>query len=426
MIKNNPVRIRVPGSKSLTHRAFITAALGEGLSRIKGALMCEDTVHTLSTLRKIGAEVSSQNGTVKIRGVGGQFPAYDWVQEVFLGNSGTSVRLLCSVLCLSGGEYVVQGTKRMHQRPVGELVRVLRSLGAHIWYEGKENYLPLRIKGSGLSGGTVIVNGQESSQYVSSLLLSAPYATRDTEIVVKGRVVSRPYIEMTLKVMKKFGAVVCEERDGKFLVKSGHGYKGAEYEIEPDVSSASYFWAGAAITGRKIIIEGVDPANSAQGDIGFLKVLETMGCKVESREGSIILTGGRLEGTCLDMGDMPDMVPTLAAVAAYATGTTKITGVGHLRLKESDRLRAITEEWRKLGVHIEELDDGLVIEGGSGLRPCLVNAHNDHRIAMSLAVMQLKLPGIRIEGKECVSKSFPEFWDLWKSMKQGVNCLHTT
>ncbi len=413
---NKKIRIHVPGSKSLTHRAFIISSLAQGTSTIKRPLLCEDTIYTLNALQSLGVKVSKEDGAVNIKGIGGRFPLSAGVQRVFLGNSGTSVRLLCSIFCLARRKFIINGSARMNQRPVGELVSALRKLGAKIEYMDRNNYLPLYIKESSLSGGRVQVEARQSSQYVSSLMIAAPYASNDTEILTNGQMVSRPYVDMTASIMKRFGASVSQTEDDRIIVKSGSIYQGREYEIEPDASSASYFWAGAAITGSTVVTEGIDPLDSDQGDVKFLDVLQAMGCNVDVRNGSVLVTGGRLTGIEVDMGNMPDMVPTLATVAVFAKGKTRIMNVAHLRLKESDRLSSIATEWKKLGAQVHELPDGLVIEGGTRLQPSRVDPHNDHRIAMSLAVISLMLPGMEIVNKACVNKSFPEFWGLWEKM----------
>jgi 3-phosphoshikimate 1-carboxyvinyltransferase len=409
-------RVRIPGSKSVTHRALITSAFAQGESVLDAFLACEDTLYTLEALRSLGAPIAIEGEKAIVQGKGGHFPLPSFREEIFLGNSGTSFRLLLSVVSLARGEYMLTGTPRMNQRPIGDLVTALNRLGARVSCPEREGYPPVLIEGRGIRGGKVDIPGDKSSQYISSLLLAGPYAEKDTEIQVKGDLVSKPYVDVTLDVMKAFGVPVFRDGYRYFSVSGGQTYRPCRFVIDGDVSSASYFWAAAAVTGGKVVTENIHPFSTRQGDIALLDTLKEMGCSVEREESRVMVTGGSLKSMDLDMGTMPDMVPTLAAVALFAEGKTVIRNVPHLRIKESDRLRAVALEWEKLGAHVEELADGLIIHGGHPIQGTVVDPHNDHRLAMSLAVVGLKVPGIRIQNEDCVKKSFPSFWEVWDSL----------
>jgi 3-phosphoshikimate 1-carboxyvinyltransferase len=405
--------VSIPGSKSLGHRALIAAALATGESRITNLLECEDTIYTLKALQGLGIDIKIDNGVTTIAGKGGQFPGPSGARTLFLGNSGTSLRLLLSTAALARGETILTGSPRLQERPVGELVRALRALGVQDISVSKEDFPPVRIRSKGIKGGKARLTGRESSQYLSSLLLAAPYAEAEVEIEVEGSVVSRPYVDLTLEVMERFGVGVQREGYRRFRVPAGPGYRPLDYQVEGDASSASYFWAAAAVTGGTVVTENVFPGTSRQGDMSFLDLLVKMGAFVRKEARQAVVKGRTLAGIEVDMSAMPDMVPTLAALALFAKGKTVIRNVAHLRHKESDRLQALQEEWTRLGARIEELPDGLIIEGSVPLTGALCDPHDDHRLAMSLAVVGLRVPGIRIRQAECVNKSFPSFWDSW-------------
>jgi 3-phosphoshikimate 1-carboxyvinyltransferase len=301
----------------------------------------------------------------------------------------------------------------MRERPVDSLVSALRSLGGNISYIGKKGFPPLRINAHGLKGGYAKITGSGTSQGISSLLLSAPLSDRGITIEVTGEPVSKAYVDITCDVMKAFGIPV--ERDGYriFSVVGATRYQACTFAVEGDASSASYFWAAAAVTGGKATTINLDPFSTRQGDAGFLEILKAMGADVQTENSSVTVTGGDLKGLELDMSSMPDLVPTLAAVAVFARGTTLIRNVAHLRIKESDRLASIAMEWKKLGASVEEFQDGLRIEGGRPLHGATLDPHDDHRLAMSLAVVSLRVPDIEILNRDCVEKSFPGFWGLW-------------
>jgi 3-phosphoshikimate 1-carboxyvinyltransferase len=409
--------VSIPGSKSLSHRALIAASLATGESRITNLLECEDTSYTLKALQGLGIGIKNNNGITTIVGKGGRFPVSPGIRTLFLGNSGTSLRLLLSTAALARGETILTGSPRLQERPVGELIKALGELGVQDISAFKENFAPVRIRSEGIKGGKTRLTGRESSQYLSSLLLAAPLAGAEVEIEVEESLVSRPYVDLTLEVMDRFGVGVQREGYRRFKVPAGPGYRPADYQVEGDASSASYFWAAAALTGGTVATENLFPKRSRQGDMAFLVLLEKMGARVRKESRRVIVKGRTLVGIEADMSAMPDMVPTLAVLALFAQGKTVIRNVAHLRHKESDRLQALREEWTRLGARIEERPDGLIIEGSAPLNGTLCDPHNDHRLAMSLAVIGLRVPGIRIRQAGCVKKSFPSFWEYWDRLK---------
>jgi 3-phosphoshikimate 1-carboxyvinyltransferase len=408
--------VTMPGSKSLSHRALIAAALAAGESRITNLLVCEDTSFTLQGLRGLGIDIRHDNGVTIVAGQGGRFPDSPAIRTLVLGNSGTSLRLLLSTAALGGGEKVLTGSPRLQKRPVGELVRALKGLGVKKITARQGDFPPVHIRSDGITGGLVRLTGRESSQYLSSLLLAAPYASTEVEIEVEQTPVSGPYVDLTLEVMKRFGVEVQRDDYRFFRVPAGRPYQPVHFPVEGDASSASYFWAAAAVSGGTVATENIWPLTSGQGDLAFLEILEKMGCSVKKEARRVIVQGSDPAGLEADMSRMPDLVPTLAAVALFARGKTIIRNVPHLRYKESDRLHALWEEWTRLGARIEELPDGLIIEGRAPLQGALCDPHDDHRLAMSLAVVGLRVPGIEIQDEHCVAKSFPGFWEWWDSL----------
>ncbi len=407
------VTTRIPGSKSITHRAIIAASLANGESLLQNFLECEDTLYTAGTLRELGIHISIEGENLRIGGTGGRFHPASIKKELYLGNSGTSFRLLLSAVALGRGEFTLTGTPRMLTRPIGALVTALNKLGVEASCIKENSCPPVLVKADGIRGGKVQIAGDQSSQFVSSLLLSGPYAENDIEIEVIGELVSRPYVDITLDVMEQFGVKVARDGYSYFRIPSGQGYRACKVNIQGDASSASYFWAAAGVTGGTVATENIAPYATRQGDIRFLEILEKMGCRIEKRSDSVVVHGGKLSGIETDMSSMPDMVPSLAAIALFSNGKTSIRNVHHLRLKESDRLHAIALEWNRLGGRVDEIEDGLIIHGGEKLSGTVVDPHDDHRIAMSLAIVGLKVPGVKIKDEGCVNKSFPQFWELW-------------
>jgi 3-phosphoshikimate 1-carboxyvinyltransferase len=405
--------LRMPGSKSITHRALIAAGLARGESILDEALSCQDTRYTITGLRKLGIEISTSGSTMNIAGTGGRFSPSPDTKYIYLGNSGTSYRLLLSTFALASGNYILTGSARMRERPIGELESALNKLGAEISCCGHDGFPPVSIKARGIRGGNVEIKGNISSQYVSSLLLAGPFMENGVEIEVKGTLVSRPYVDVTVEVMRRFGVMVKRDQYRWFTIESGQQYQPRSFRIEGDVTNASYFWAAAAVTGGTVTTENISSLSTNQGDRDFLDILEEMGCCVKRERDGVTVCGGVLSGIDADLSAMPDMVPTLAAIALFAQGRTAIRNVSHLRNKESNRLRAIASEWSRLGARVDEVSGGIIIHGGERLFGTVVDPHDDHRLAMSLAVVGLRVPGIRIKNERCVHKSFPRFWEAW-------------
>uniref|UniRef100_A0A7V4LCP1 3-phosphoshikimate 1-carboxyvinyltransferase n=1 Tax=Desulfobacca acetoxidans TaxID=60893 RepID=A0A7V4LCP1_9BACT len=404
--------VSLPGSKSYTHRALIAAALAAGESVLTNALKAEDTEITAGALAAMGAEIDWQGTTVKVTGTGGRLLAV--AEPLDLGNSGTSMRFLTAVATLGPGTYRLTGTPRLCRRPMGELLAALRTLGARVAAAEKNDCPPIVVTGGLLRGGKACLSGQTSSQYLSALLLVGPLTAQGVEIEITGDLVSRPYVDITLEVLKEFGISHYREEYQRFFVPGGQRYRSRLYDIEADASSASYFWAAAALTGGRMTVTNLN-LESCQGDIDFLAVLARLGCRLTSAPEGLTVEGAPLKGIEMDMSTMPDLVPTLAVLAAFAEGETVINGVAHLRHKESNRLAAIVTELGKMGITAEEIEDGLRIVGGEP-HGAVIETYDDHRIAMSFAVAGLKAPSTVIVNPDCVSKSFPEFWEQFENL----------
>jgi 3-phosphoshikimate 1-carboxyvinyltransferase len=401
--------IQMPGSKSYTQRALVIASLAEGKSVIENPLLSEDTIRLIEALQSVGSEIRVEKGDILVNGVGGRIRHPR--REIYLGNNGTALRFLISLVSLGEGDFLLTGDRRLCERPVRPLLEALKSLGVKYTCRENDGYPPVVIHAAGLRGGLATFHNLESSQYVSSLLIAAPYASGDVQIEISGSIASRPYLDMTLEVMKVFGAALSKETENRMTVKSGQTYTGRNYLVEGDISSASYFFLAAALSGGRVRVHNVNPM-SLQGDIRFLEILEKMGSSVATGAGWIEVVGGELKPgeQIFNLGNMPDMVPTLAVLAALRPGRTIIENVAHLRLKESDRLAALATELRRIGIFVDEGKDRLIIEGGkpSGAE---IATYNDHRIAMSFTILGLVVPGMTIEDPDCVNKSFPGFWE---------------
>lgn len=398
--------VTIPGSKSYTHRALIVSALAEGGSFLMNALRSEDTEHTIQGLKKLGVPVFWEGDLLRVQGKGGKLKAAS--EKIYVGNSGTSMRFLTALAALKEGRTLLDGSERMRERPITGLLDGLVALGVKAYSQEGNGYPPVVVESQGLLGGVARMQGSESSQFFSALLMVAPYALGDVRLEVEGQLVSRPYVDITRDVMSAFGAEVQCEEYRSFFIRAGQRYLPQQYLIEGDASNASYFLAAAAITRGKVRVENFRPA-SIQGDAGFLKILEKMGCEVTRGESFAEVRGKELQGIEMDMNPMPDLVPTLAVTATFARGRTVIQNIGHLRLKESDRIGALAYELVKMGVKVEEGKDWLSVEGGNA-QGAEIETHNDHRLAMSFGIAGLAAPGVKIKGERCVDKSFPEFW----------------
>jgi 3-phosphoshikimate 1-carboxyvinyltransferase len=412
-------RIRPPGSKSITNRALVCAALAKGTSTLSGALDSEDTQVMIECLRQLGISVESRDEgtTLVVHGCGGKIPAQS--ADLFVGNSGTTIRFLTAMCALGHGAYRLDGVERMRQRPIGDLLDALNQLGEDCRSELQNGFPPIIVNASGLRGGQLTVRGDTSSQFLSGLLLAAPYAVTDIHIRVEGELVSVPYVGMTQEVMEAFGAQVSAvSRYASVAIPALQMYRARSYAIEPDASAASYFWAAAAITGGEVSVEGLK-IPSIQGDVWFVELLERMGCEAVQDSEGIKLVGGQLHGIEIDMNPISDTVQTLAAVALFAKGPTTIRGVGHIRHKETDRIGDLARELRKFGAVVDELPDGLKIKPPADIRQrrdITIETYNDHRMAMSLALPGLVLPGITILNPGCTAKTYPRFFEDLKRL----------
>lgn len=404
--------LTLPGSKSYTHRALIAAALAPGESILANALRAEDTEFTARALANLGAGLDWQGRTVLVQGTGGRLKPVS--ESIYLGNSGTSMRFLTAVAALGQGVYRLAGTPRLSERPLGELLEALRSLGVRATTEKGNDCAPVIVRGGGFTGGKASLTGAVSSQYLSALLLIGPLAPQGVEINITGELVSRPYVDITLSVLTAFGITYSRQAYQRFILPGGQSYQARHFDIEADASSASYFWAAAALTGGRVTVANLD-LESVQGDIDFLSVLARMGCHLISSPEGITVEGSPLKGIHMDMSAMPDLVPTLGVLAAFADGETVVNGVAHLRHKESNRLAAVVTELRKMGITAEETPDGLRIVGGEP-HGAEIDTYQDHRIAMSFAVAGLKAPGVVIRDPGCVAKSFPDFWEYFEKL----------
>ena len=400
-------RLRPPPSKSLTNRYLNLALLAREAVELRHPSASEDARVFLAALQKLGFAVDRRDRVVRI--APGPLPSEG---RLDCGNNGTMTRFLTAALTAVPGRWVVDGSPRLRERPVGPLVDALRALGAEIDYLQREGYPPLRIVGGELAGGRVCLDAGESSQYLSALLMVALVARRPTAVEVSA-ITSRPYVDLTLEAVGAFGGRV--EAAGKGFLVEPSTLCGGELEVEPDLSAACYPAAAAVLTGGRVVLDGVR-ASTQQGDREFFELLGRLGAGVAWRQGSVeVWRRGGLTAVSEDLSRIPDQVPTLAALAPFAAGRTRITDVAHLRVKESDRLRAMRTELQRLGVDVEERPDGLEIEGvwasaSPPQDPVVVSSHDDHRIAMSLALVGLRRPGITVARPEVVAKSYPGFW----------------
>src|SRR5262245_12338163 len=399
--------VSVPGSKSLTNRALVCAALADGRSTIDGALVAEDTEAMRTALAALGAGIARDpsSGRLLVTGTGGRLRPGPLALDMRL--SGTTSRFLLPVVALGAGEYRIDGAPPLRGRPMGPVLDGIRSLGAEVREEGEPGCLPVTvIAPGGLDGGEAAVAGDMSSQFVSGLLLAAPYTRAGVRLRLTTKLVSRPYVEVTRAVMAAFGVEVGPDLD----VPAG-GYRATTYVVEPDASTASYFLAAAALVGGRVTVQGLG-AGTRQGDARITDLLEAMGAGVERTETTTTVTGtGRLRGLgLLDLSDMPDMAQTVAALAPFADGPTEVTGVGFIRGHETDRIAAVVTELGRLGIEARATDDGFVVQPGDP-RPARIATYDDHRMAMSFALVGLRVPGVEIDAPDCVDKTFPRFWE---------------
>lgn len=404
----------VPGSKSITNRALVAAALAEGTSVLSGALHADDTEAMISALGSLGIRVTSDPGSraLRVEGVSGRVPPGP--VDLHARLSGTTARFLLPLLALGSGRYRLDGAPPLRRRPMGPLVAALVGLGSDV--EGDAGHLPLTVLARGLRGGSVRLPGSMSSQFVSGLLLSGPAMATGLHVDLDPPVVSRPYLALTMATMADFGATVEGDVDRGLTVAPGT-YRGRHLGIEPDASAASYFFAAAALCGGRVRVPGLGPA-SAQGDLAFLDILAAMGATVRRETAAVEVTGGApLRGVDVDMADCSDMAQTLAAVAVFASSPTRVRGIGFIRSKETDRIAAVVSELRRCGIEAEEEHDGFLVRPGHP-RPARVETYDDHRMAMSFTLLGLKVSGIEIADAECVAKTFPGFFEAVDGLRR--------
>ena len=415
-IHNPPnVTIAVPGSKSITNRALLVAALANGNSTLTGALFSDDTHYMCNALRKLGIQISEnqEQSTFSVTGNAGNIPVHG--AELYVGNSGTTTRSLISYVSLGHGKFVLDGDEPMrHSRPMSDLLDALTQLGVSAQSQFENGHLPIIIQAGGLKGGKTTLDASKSSQFLTSLMLIAPYTENGMEIEVVGEL-KTPYIDITIAVMKAFGANVNHKDYRHFHIDGGQQYQPRSYHIEPDASSASYFFAAAALTGGSVTVQHLS-TDSAQGDVQFVHVLEQMGCQVSVSDVGITVQGPhQLKGIDVDMKDISDTALTLAAIASFADSKVTIRNIEHTRWQETDRIHAMVTELRKLGVAVVEHRDGLEISP-SPITPAAIDTYSDHRVAMAFSLVGLKVRGIRINDPGCVSKTFPNYFEVLQGL----------
>jgi 3-phosphoshikimate 1-carboxyvinyltransferase len=418
------VTVRVPGSKSLTNRALLIAALANGTTRLTNALFSDDSKYFANALKTLGFDVQldETNHEVTVTGLGGKIPAKK--AELFIGNAGTAARFLSAFLTLGNGEYILDGEPRMRERPIGDLVDALHQLGVEIdplstrERDGvREICPPVEIFAKGLPGGKTKIAGNISSQFLSALLMVAPYAQSPIEIELTTDLNSKPYVDMTISIMKEFGVEI-ERRDySQFTIQPTFYSPLSTYAIESDASAASYFFAAPALCGGTVRVENISP-NSKQGDIAFLDVLQQMGCVVTESDNSITIhRPSSIVGIDVDMRDIPDTSQTLAVIAPFASSPTRIRGIASARVKETDRVSATCNELKRLGVQVDEHEDGMTIYPCQTFQPADIQTYNDHRMAMSFALIGLRFDGVTIENPSCVSKTFPNYFEVLETLR---------
>lgn len=407
--------VRVPGSKSLTNRALLISALANGKTSLTNALFSDDSSYLAKALQTLGfdVELDEQNCEMIVTGLGGKIPAAN--ASLFIGNAGTAARFLCAFLTLGNGKYMIDGDARMRARPIQDLIEALSQLGVEL--EATNNCPPVEILAKGLSGGKTKIAGNISSQFLSALLMVAPYAKSPIEIKVTTDLSSKPYVDMTIAIMKDFGVEIQRKDYQSFRIPITNYQSPVTHSIESDASAASYFFAAPAICGGTVRLENIT-RKSKQGDIAFLDVLKQMGCNIEEGENFIEATGAEnLNGVDIDMRDIPDTAQSLAVLAPFAAAPTRIRGIASARLKETDRIHATCTELARLGISVAEHDDGMTIYPCDKIQPATVRTYNDHRMAMAFSLIGLRVEGITIENPSCVSKTFPNFFEVLDELR---------
>lgn len=409
--------INLPGSKSLSNRALLLAALANGETEIVNLLDSDDIRHMLNALQRLGvAYTRSADGTrCTVVGKGGPFQV-DGQIELYLGNAGTAMRPLCAALCLGEGEFILTGEPRMEERPIGALVDSLRQAGGQVDYLKAEGFPPLRIVANGLQGGQISVDGTISSQFLTAILMACPLAHHDTTIRVLGDLVSKPYIDITIHTMQQFGVAVQHAAYQEFAIAGQQQYQSpGKFLVEGDASSASYFMAAAAIKGGSVKVTGIGKG-SIQGDVQFAHVLAAMGAQVTWADDAITVERGQLRGIDMDLNHIPDAAMTIATTALFAEGPTAIRNIYNWRVKETDRLHAMTTELRKVGATVVEGRDFIEITPPATLRHAAIDTYNDHRMAMCFSLLALAPASVTINNPQCTAKTFPDYFEKLESV----------
>lgn len=411
--------ITIPGSKSFTNRALIMAAMAEGTSKVSGILKSDDSFWCIDALKKLGAFIRVEKDVARIKGTGSRWPSRE--AKLYIGASGTNGRFLPGAMAVGGdGTWTVEASKRMSERPIGTLIDALRALGGEIDYLDREGFFPIQIKGAGLRGGNVNISGKVSSQFISGLLMAASYSEKPVTVHVTDHIVQHAYVHITLDLMKQFGVDVKVDDALQTMRIEPRHYEGRELQLEADASTSCYFLALAALTNGKVRINNIT-YNTRQPDIKLVDILEEMGCQVTRATDYLELEGcGQLKGgRTISMKEMSDQALTLAVLSVFADGPVKITEVAHIRHHESDRIKAICESLTRLGIRTEEHEDGLTVYPGEP-QPAVLDSYDDHRVAMSLALIGARVPGVKITDPGCVSKTCPTFFDLLKTFNLDV------
>ncbi|MBU8910977.1 MAG: 3-phosphoshikimate 1-carboxyvinyltransferase [Desulfobacterales bacterium] len=403
----------IPGSKSISHRMMICASLSNGISNIENLLQSDDIKLTMDALKYMGVKIDRVSGSYyRVSGFGGNPQPCN--KDIYLGNSGTSMRLLAGIAALGNTEYILTGNKRMRERPMKELLDALTMLGIYAKSESKTGTPPVHIKGNTREGGKVKIDCSKSSQYLSSLLMMGALMKKGLDISLKGPPVSSPYIDLTIDIMKKFKVNAHQIDTTSYRVSGQQSYVPGDFFVEPDLSNAGYFWAIGAVTGKMVSIKNISK-NSLQGDLKQVKILEQMGCTLKIEDNQIGVCGSCLNGVDVDMSDTPDAVPAIAVAASFAKGKTRISNIKHLREKECDRIDAVSSQLIKMGIEVKQGEDYLEITGGEP-KGARIETFNDHRIAMAFSIPGLIVRGVEIENETCVEKSFPNFWQIFEAL----------
>jgi 3-phosphoshikimate 1-carboxyvinyltransferase len=410
-LRNGDVRFEAPPAKAHSLRALIIASLAEGQSVIQKPLLAQDQLNVIECLRRLGIDVERDRGDIRVLGRGGRYAPTG--EELDVGDSGVGMNFLCAAACLADIPVTIGGSARLNQRPVGEIVGGLRRLGCRLDHLKREGYPPVRVQGGGIPGGLAEMRGAVTSQYFSSLVISAACARAPVTVRCLDEMSERPYLDITLGMMAEFGVEATNDSYREMRVPAGTGYRRRRLRIEGDWSSASFFFLAAAICGSRVTVTGLDPT-TRQGDRRFLDLLARMGCAMSVDAGEIALQGRPLRAVEADMGDVPDLVPPAAVAAAFAEGTSRFTNLARLRVKESDRLEALVAGLTAMGVSARADADSLTVTGSRGARGARIDPHNDHRIAMSFAAAGLVTGDQVIANPGCVAKSFPDFWERFR------------